>query len=331
MTPVTETSTPIRWGILSTGNIATSFVNGLRLLPDAEVLAVGSRTPEAAGLFAKRHGIPRAYGSWQELAADEDVDVVYVATPHSAHHAAASLCLEAGKAVLCEKPFTLDLATAQDLIATARRSGVFLMEGMWTRTIPTVRRAAALVAEGAIGEVTSVQADFGIVGPTDPTHRLRARVLGGGALLDLGVYPITMALLVLGSPDHLRAWAKLSAEGVDENTGIVLGYDSGAVAMLICGITGGTRVETVITGTRGRIEVAPPFPFTKSFTLVRPDADPVVESFDFDGVGYQFEAAEVHRCLREGRLESSLVPHSVTLEVMSLLDSIRAQIGVSYL
>jgi predicted dehydrogenase len=323
-------SGPIRWGILSTGGIATSFVNDLRLLPDAEVLAVGSRTPEAAALFAQRHGIPRAYGTWAELAADEDVDVVYVATPHSAHYAAAMLCLEAGKAVLCEKPFTLDLPTSRELVETARRKGVFLMEGMWTRCNPAVRRAVAMLAEGAIGEVTSVQADFGLAGPFEPTHRLRAKVLGGGALLDLGVYPITAALLMLGSPDHVQAWAKLSPEGVDENTGMVFGYDSGGVATLSCGIVGQTPTAAVVTGTAGRIEFAPPFFCTRSFTVFRPGADPEEVTFDFDGMGYQFEAAEVQRCLREGLLESSLVPHAVTLEMMSLLDTIRAQIGVSY-
>jgi predicted dehydrogenase len=323
-------SGPIRWGILSTGGIATSFVNDLRLLPDAEVLAVGSRTPEAAAQFAERHGIPRVYGSWAQLAADRDVDVVYVATPHSAHYAATKLCLEAGKAVLCEKPFTLDLATSQELVETARRKGVFLMEGMWARCNPAVRQAVSMVAGGAIGEVTSVQADFGLAGPFEPTHRLRAKVLGGGALLDLGVYPITAALLMLGCPDHVQAWAKLSPEGVDENTGLVFGYDSGGLATLSCGIVGQTPTAAVVTGTAGRIEFAPPFFCTRSFTVFRPDADPEVVSFDFAGMGYQFEAAEVQRCLRESLLESPLVPHAVTLEMMALLDTIRTQIGVFY-
>ncbi len=330
MTSVSTGSAPIRWGILATGGIATTFVEDLRRLPDAEVLAVGSRTPEAAERFARRHGIPRAYGSWAELAADDDLDVIYVATPHSAHHAAASACLEAGRAVLCEKPFTLDLATTQDLLETAGRRGVFLMEAMWTRCNPAVRRATALIADGAIGEVTSVQADFGVTAPADPAHRMRAKMLGGGALLDLGVYPITVALLTLGAPDHVRAWASLGAEGVDENTGIIFGYDSGALAVLTCGFTGETPMGAVITGTGGRIELTPPFFGTRSFTILRPGAEPVLESFDYGGQGYQYEAAEVHRCLREGELESPLVPHSATLRMMSLLDTIRAQIGVSY-
>jgi predicted dehydrogenase len=327
---VPESPQPVRWGILSTGGIATSFVNDLRLLPDAEVLAVGSRTPDAAALFADRHRIPRAYGSWAELAADPEVDVVYVATPHAAHYAATRLCLEAGKAVLCEKPFTIDLPTAKELVAIAERRGVFLMEGMWTRCNPAVRRAVVMIADGVLGQVTSVQADFGIVAPAEPTHRLRAKVLGGGALLDLGVYPLTAALLMLGTPDHIRAWASLTPEGVDENTGLVLGYDTGAVATLSCGIVGETRMAAVVTGTGGRIEFTPPFFCTRAFTVFRAGADPEVVSFDFDGRGYQFEAAEVHRCLREGLLESPLVPHAVTLEMMSLLDTIRAQIGVFY-
>lgn len=328
---MTDLSRPIRWGILATGGIAAAFVKDLRLLPDAEVLAVGSRTPEAAARFAERYAIPRAYGSWAELAADPDVDVVYVATPHSAHHAAAMVCLAGGKAVLCEKPFTLDLATAQELVETARRNGVFLMEGMWTRCNPAVRRAVELVAGGAIGEVTSVQADLGIYGPFEPTHRLRSKVLGGGALLDLGVYPITMAHLALGAPDFVHAWAKLSPEGVDENTGMVFGYSSGAVATLSCGILGHTPVRAAITGTGGRIEFAPRFFCARSFTLVRsPEVEPEVVEFAFEGTGFHFEAAEVQRCLRAGLVESPLVPHAVTLEVMALLDRIRAQLGVAY-
>lgn len=327
---MTDESRPIRWGILATGSIAGAFARDLRLLPDAEVVAVGSRTAEAAGAFAARHGIPRAYGSWAELAADQEVDVVYVATPHSAHHAAAKECLAGGRAVLCEKPFTLDLATSQDLVETARKQGVFLMEAMWTRFNPAVRRAVELVADGAIGAVTAVHADFGIMAPPEPTHRLRAKVLGGGALLDLGVYPITMAHLMLGPPDQFRAWAKLSDEGVDENTGLVFGYDSGAVAALSCGIVGSTPIAAVVTGTAGRIEFTRPFFATRGFTLFRDGAEPEYVGFEFDGGGYQFEAAEVHRCLRAGLLESPLMPHATTLEIMSILDTIRTDLGVEY-
>ncbi|HEU5110145.1 MAG TPA: Gfo/Idh/MocA family oxidoreductase [Micromonosporaceae bacterium] len=324
------TERPVRWGILSTGGIATKFVQDLRLLPDAEAVAVGSRSVGAAEAFAARHDVPRAYGTWADLAADPDIDVIYVATPHSGHFAATDVCLSAGKAVLCEKPFTLDRATSAELIDQARKRGVFLMEAMWTRLNPSILRARELVADGAIGEVTTVQADFGVAGPFPPEHRMRAKALGGGALLDLGVYPVTIAHLFLGAPDQVTAWAHLTDEGVDENTGIVLGYDSGAVAALTCGIVGATPVGAAITGTLGRIEITPPAFVPSGFTLHRHGADPEVVSLPFPGNGYQYEAAEVGRCLRAGEVESPFVPHAVTLEIMGLLDDIRAQIGVSY-
>ena len=324
-----DSATPIRWGILATGGIARSFTEDLALLPDAEVVAVGSRSAEAARAFADTHGIPRAHGSWQALADDPGVDVIYVATPHNAHHAASKLCLEAGKAVLCEKPLTLDLATAEDLVTTARAKGVFLMEAMWMRTNPAIRRIGALVADGAIGEVTAVTADFGVAGPFPPGHRLRARELGGGALLDLGVYPVTFAHLFLGAPATVLAWASLTPEGTDQNTGLVLGYASGAVATLHCGFVGETSQRATITGTLGRIEVPRHFYRPEAYTVVRGEqAEETQVPLRGNGMGY--EAEEVMRCLRAGLLESPLIPHAATLDVMRTLDQARAQIGVAY-
>jgi predicted dehydrogenase len=320
---------PIRWGILATGRIAADFTEDLALLPDAEVVAVGSRTPEAAGAFARTHSIPKAHGSWQALAEDPDVDVVYVATPHSAHHSAAKLCLEAGKAVLCEKPFTLDLPTSKDLIDTARTRGLFLMEAMWTRTNPAIRKIMELIGDGAIGKPTHVRADFGVPGPFPVGHRMRAPELGGGALLDLGVYPITIAHLVLGMPDSIQAWAALHPEGTDENTGLLLGYGSGAVATLQCGMAGETGQRASITGTDGRIEIARLFYRPEEFAVVRPGKSEKY-SMPVRGNGMGYEAEEVMRCLRAGLTESPLMPHSVTLEVMSIVDTAREQIGVRY-
>jgi len=293
-------------------------------------VAVGSRSPETARAFADRHGIPRAYGSWSDLAADADVDVIYVATPHAAHHDAALTCLTAGRAVLVEKPITLDRAGAQRLVEAARTHDRFLMEAMWMRCNPAVRRVAELVADGAIGEVTSVQADFGVAGPFPPEHRMRARALGGGALLDLGIYPISLAHLLLGVPDEIRSWAALGPEGVDENTGIVFGYASGAVATLSCGMVGATPVAATITGRSGRIELGSPFFRPSRVILHRAGAEPEQLPVELVGSGYVYEAAEVQRCLREGLRESPLVPHAVTLEVMGLLDAVREQIGVTY-
>jgi predicted dehydrogenase len=318
-----------RWGILATGRIAAAFAADLRHAPGAELVAVGSRSAEAAKAFAERFGVPRPHGSWAELAADDEVDVIYVATPHSAHHAAAMTCVRAGKPVLCEKPVTLDRASAAELVEAARAAGVFFMEAMWTRVNPTVRAALELIADGAIGTVTTVQADFGIAGPFPADHRLRARELGGGALLDLGVYPVTMAHLVLGVPDHIRSWARIGPEGTDENTGILFGYDSGAVAALTCGLVGTTGTRATITGTAGRLELPGCFHAT-SYTLHRAGAKPETVRREQAGAGYQFEGIEVQRCLDAGLLESPLVPHAATLEVMGLLDEVRAQIGVTY-
>jgi predicted dehydrogenase len=321
---------PIRWGILATGTIARHFAQDLRGMPDAEVAAVGSRSQEAADRFAAEHDIPRAYGSWQALADDPDVDAIYVATPHSAHHPASLICLRAGKAVLCEKPFTLDLAQAEDLVAAARTAGVFLMEAMWMRFFPAIHTVCGLIADGVIGDVTAVHADFGLSTPLDPTHRLRARELGGGALLDLGVYPVTFAHLVLGAPTEMRASARLTAEGVDENTAMIFAYPSGALASLTCSLVGDSPRTATVTGTRGRIELPRNFYRPTHFTLTRDRAEPEVVPTPFDGLGYHFEAAEVHRCLRGELTESSVAPLTETLAVMTTLDAVRNQIGVTY-
>jgi predicted dehydrogenase len=318
-----------RWGILGTGGIASTFASDLPLVDGAELAAVGSRSPATATAFAEKHGFARAHGSWEELAADPDVDVVYVATPHAFHQAAAMTCLSAGKAVLCEKPMTLDLATSALLVQEARSRGVFLMEAMWMRCNPAVRRIAELVRDGAIGQVKAVHADFGLQGPFEPTHRLRDPQLGGGALLDLGVYPINLAHLILGAPATLRSWAHLTPEGVDETTGLLLGYDSGAVAALTCSINGASRNAASITGTDGRIDLPPGFFTPQTFTLTRGASVEVVD-VPFEGRGYRFEAEEVQRCLQEGLVESPLMPHATTLEIMGLLDAVREEIGVAY-
>ncbi|MEZ0066309.1 putative dehydrogenase [Streptacidiphilus sp. MAP12-20] len=314
----------IRWGILATGAIATDFTEDLKLLPDAEVFAVASRTQAAADAFAARHGIPHAYGSWEAMARDERIDVVYVATPHSHHHEAAALCLDAGRAVLCEKPLTMDAAEARDLVELARKRGVFLMEAMWMRCNPAIRKVVSLIADGAIGRLRTVHADFGIAGPFEPTHRLRDPALGGGALLDLGVYPVSLAHLLLGAPAQVRAWSSLTPEGVDANTGLLLGYADGALAALSCGIVAGTPCRASIAGELGRIELPPVFFRPDHFTLYRGDEGEGERiEVPYVGKGFAHEAAEVMRCLREGLTESPLMPWQASLEVMEILDEAR--------
>ncbi|KPH98371.1 Trans-1,2-dihydrobenzene-1,2-diol dehydrogenase [Actinobacteria bacterium OK074] len=323
----------VRWGILATGGIAAKFAGDLVDLPDAELVAVASRSEESAREFADRFGIPRAYGDWGALARDEDVDVVYVATPHAAHRAAAGLCLEAGRNVLCEKAFTLNVREAEELVALAKGRGSFLMEGMWTYCHPLVRKLKALVDDGAIGEVRTVQADFGLEGPFPPAHRLRDPAQGGGALLDLGVYPISFAQLLLGEPSDVVARAVLSKESIDLQTGALLSWESGALASVHCSLTGGTPTTATVTGTRGRIDVPSAFFCPDHITLHRTGHPS--ERFDLtpqDGPANTFrhEATEVMRALRAGETESALVPLEGTLAVMRTMDRIREQIGVSY-
>ncbi|MFI1399211.1 Gfo/Idh/MocA family protein [Streptomyces sp. NPDC020681] len=321
----------VRWGVLATGGIAASFTADLQRMPDAEVVAVASRTEASAKAFADRFGITRAYGDWASLAADEDIDVVYVATPHSAHRTAAGLCLEAGKAVLCEKAFTLNAAEAEELVALSRDRGRFLMEAMWMYCNPLIRRLAALVGDGAIGEVRTIQADFGLQGPFAPDHRLRDPALGGGALLDLGVYPVSFAQLLLGEPDRIQADALLSDEGVDLNTGILLGWqEAGATALLSCSVTAATPVTASVTGTAGRIDLPPGFFFPDRFVLHREGREPQEFSADGQRDGMHHEAAEVMRCLRAGETESPLVPLDGSLAVMRTLDAVRDRIGVRF-
>jgi predicted dehydrogenase len=324
------TAQKVRWGILATGGIAEKFAADLALVEGAELAAVGSRSAKSAQAFAERFGFARAHGSYEALAADDGVDVVYVATPHAMHFDAAMLVVTAGKSALVEKPMTLDLAQAARLVAAAREHEVFLMEAMWMRCNPAIRKIAELVDEGAIGWISTIHADFGLHGPFPPEHRLRDPRLGGGALLDLGVYPLNLVHLMLGAPSQVRSWAHLTPEGVDENTGVLLGYENGAVAAVTCSINGESRNAAAITGTEGRIDLPPGFFVPRSFTLTRPGHAPETFDFPFDGSGYQFEAAEVQRCIRAGEPESPLMPHATTLEMMNLMDTIRAEIGVAY-
>ncbi|MEU8350920.1 MULTISPECIES: Gfo/Idh/MocA family protein [unclassified Streptomyces] len=320
----------VKWGILATGGIASTFTEQVREMPDAEIVAVGSRSTESAKRFADRFGIPRAYGSWAELAGDDGIDVVYVATPHSAHRAAAGLCLEAGRAVLCEKPFTLNVTEATELVELARARDLFLMEAMWTYCNPVVRHMLALIRDGAVGDIRTVHADFGTSGPFEAGHRLRDPAQGGGGLLDLGIYPVAFAQLLLGEPDDVQARALLTPEGVDANTGVLLGWDSGALGMLSCSITADTPMTAAVTGTKGRIELPRGFFHPEKFVLHRYGRDPEEITVEGERNGMQHEAAEVMRCLRSGEKESPMVPLEGTLAVMRTLDRIRERIGVRY-
>lgn len=314
---------PIRWGILGTGNMARTFTEDLLSLPDHAVTAVGSRSAASAGAFAADHGIGRSYDRYEDLAADEGIDVVYIATPQSRHLADTSLCLAAGRAVLVEKPFTMTSAEAAELFALAQRAGRFAMEAMWMRFNPVIKTALRLVSAGAIGEVHGVFADFGIDVTDDPQHRLWRPELGGGALLDLGVYPVTLATMLLGTPQRAEAVSVPALSGVDAETGILLGYSGGAMALLHCGLRAASACTARITGSDGCIEFDTPFYRPSRLTLTRRHAGPKTIAAPWSGRGYTHQAAEVATCLRAGLGESPSLPHAATLEVMHLLDRIR--------
>jgi predicted dehydrogenase len=320
------TDGPIRWGILGTGSIARTFAADLLLLPGHEVAAVGSRAPHTAETFAAAFGIPRMYGSYAELAADEAVDVVYVATPHNGHLAAARLCLEAGRAALVEKPLTPSAAEAETLVAVARERGLFLLEGMWTRFNPLIVKLRELVADGAIGEVTGVYADFCWAPPYDPANRFYSPELAGGALLDLGVYPVSFTWMLLGRPATVQARAALAPTGVDANTGILFGYDSGALALLHCGLTAESPQRATVIGTRGRIEIPALFYRPTAMTLHRTGAEPETFELDLEGNGFTYEAEEVAHCLRTGLLESPHLPLDESIAILRTVDEIAAQL-----
>ena len=323
-------SSTIRWGVVGAGGIASAFVEDLKLLPDAEVVAVGARQLAKAEAFAAEHGVGRAHGSYADLVADPDVDVVYVSTIHPTHHDAAMLAIEAGKAVLLEKPFTMDADEAWSLVAAARARGVFLMEAMWARFVPQMVRVRELLAEGALGDVRLVIADHCQWFTGDPTHRLLAPELGGGALLDLGVYPVSFASMVLGSPARVTAVSEPTATGVDATTSMLLQHDGGAHAVLTTTQSALGPNRAAIVGTDARLEIDSVFYTPTTFTLTRRDGS--VERFDepHEGGGLRHEAAEVMACLGAGRLESEAMPLEETVAIMETMDEVRRQIGLTY-
>ncbi len=326
-----STTAPVRWGVIATGRIAGRFAEDLRLLPDAELVAVGSRSQESADSFGRHHDVPHRHATYEALVSDDEVDVVYVATPHPGHHPAALAAIEAGKSVLVEKPFTMDAAQAQSLVNAAREHKVFLMEAMWTRFLPHVVRIRELLAAGALGELRFLIADHGQWFARDAEHRLFARSLGGGALLDLGIYPVSFASMVLGTPSAVIAASDPAFTGVDATTSIILRHESGAHASLITSLLAASSTSAVIVGTDARIEVHGRFYASTTFDLVARDGTVLEQRRERpEGNGLRYQAAEVARCLRAGALESPVIPPDETVTIMQTLDEIRRQIGLTY-
>jgi predicted dehydrogenase len=313
---------PLRWGILSTGGIAHTFASDLRFIEEGVVAAVGSRSLAAADAFGDEFDVPRRYGSYEALVGDPDVDVIYVATPHPFHLANATLALEEGKPVLVEKAFTMNGAEARELVALARSKELFLMEAMWTRHLPHVAKLRELIGEGVLGELVTVEADHGKWFAADPTHRLFAPELGGGAMLDLGVYPVSFASMLLGTPDRITALVDAAFTGVDAQASMLFGYASGAQAVLTCTSSARTATRACVSGTKARVEIDGDFYAPTSFTLIARTGERERFEFSSKGRGLHYQAQEVARCLSEGVTESPLMPLDESVAIMDTMDHV---------
>jgi predicted dehydrogenase len=322
----------VGWGILGTGRMAAALATEIAALRTAgvEVTAVASRSRERARAFAAQHGIHHAWDSPEDLASDPAVDAVYIATPHVLHCNNAISCLEAGKAVLCEKPFTLNAREAQRVIDAARRRGVFLMEAMWTRFLPSVVALRGKLAEGAIGRVHLVVGGGAFVPAFDPGHYLFDRELGGGVLLDAGVYLVSMASMILGPPTAVLAHGRLGQQGVDEQDAVVLGHADGSSALLYVSLHARRSPDLEILGSDGRIGVAAPVFRPARLRTWGTDGAETVQEYPIDGSGYGYQVLEVAGALRAGRTESDVMPLAESLSVMKTLDEVRRQIGLAY-
>jgi predicted dehydrogenase len=320
----------LRWGILGTGWIAEQFVSDI-LASGFTVAAVGSRSDDSAAAFAEKFGIATAHGSYEALVADPGVDIVYVATPHPMHAENSTLAVNGGKHVLVEKPFTLNADEAEKLVDLAAEKNIVVLEAMWTRWLPHMVRLREILAAGTIGDVRTVIADHNQKLPSDPKHRINNPDLGGGALLDLGIYPVSFAWDVLGEPTTVNAISSATATGVDRQTAILLGYADGQQAVLHTALdTAGPNTAAVI-GTEGWIAIKGTFYVPTSFT-VYDSAGTVVEEFDTAVAerGMQFQAWEAERLVAAGATAGDVLPPSQSVAIMRTLDEVRRQIGLAY-
>lgn len=319
----------VRWGILGTGKIARAFATALRDTPGAVLAGVASRSLESAQAFGAEFGALDSYGSYQALADAANIDVIYIGTPHPMHAENALMALNGGKGVLCEKPFTMNLREAEQIVALAREKKLFLMEAMWTRYMPALAEVRRIIASGEIGTVHQVTADFGFAATQDPLHRLNNPELGGGALLDLGIYPLSIAAALLGPVAEVRAMALIGETGVDIQTGFTMTHQGGGMSVCSCSLRARTPAELTVSGSLGQVRMNTMFHRAQSVTVTTADGARTIDT-PYLGNGYVHEAMEVGRCLKEGLLESPGMPLDETLHLMGVLDTIRGQIGLRY-
>lgn len=323
--------TRYNWAVLGCGKIAAKFAADLALLPKARLYAAASRSLENARDFAKKAGFERAYGSYEDLAADPAVDVVYVATPHAFHKEHSVLCLRKGKAVLCEKAFAINAAEARDMVRAAKDHGAFLMEAFWTRFQPSFQAALALIGSGELGALKAVRADFAFKPPYDPQGRLFDTALGGGSLLDIGIYPVFAALVTLGAPDNIRTLASFGPTGSEESILVSFGYKDGRMASLASSLAAQSPTQAEFWLEKGYLRLNRHFNGPSSLSVGKAGEEERILRFDKGaGLGYELEAAHVMDCLDAGKRESDLLPWSLSISLMETLDRIRADAGIAY-
>jgi predicted dehydrogenase len=323
-------SREIKWGIIGPGRIASAFARALNFLPGARLVAVASTSRERAEAFGENFNIERRYDRYEKLMFDKDIDAVYIAVPHSLHHELAMKCLNSGKAVLCEKPIGINADQMKELSECAERNGVFLMEAMWTRFLPIIKEIKAWIENGLIGEVRLVKANFGFRGDGNPQGRLLNAKLASGALMDIGIYPITLADIIYEeSPQTVTSAVNMSNTGVDEESTVIMKYDKGRMAEMSISIKNYIPHEGIIVGTKGEIKI-PSFFMAESAVVEIDGEEPRELCIPFMCNGYEYEAVEVMNCLREGKGESLIMPHKVSIRILEIMDRIRNQWGLKY-
>jgi predicted dehydrogenase len=324
----------IRWGILGCGHIAKKFAADLQYVEGSELIAAGSRSLAVADEFARTFSIPHSHGSYQALVEDGEVDVIYIASPHGLHLEHALLCLRSKKAVLCEKAFAINSQQAKEMISTAKAENVFLMEALWTKFTPQYNIVQEMIQRGDIGEVLGMITNFGFIPESPFPARLYDPALGGGSLLDIGIYNVFMTLSVLGTPDIMEACMTPASTGVDAQCAATFRYKSGAIAQLFSTFLSNLATEADICGTKGRIRLTPRF-YNPTTSLIeyypgRIDTKQIIAHHSEPGFGYQYQARHVCDCLRQGLTESPVMSHEDTLLLMGTLDRIRASADIHY-
>ncbi len=319
----------VKWGILGPGSIARKFAGGIQVVEEAELIAVGSRSQKRADSFADKYDLEYSYGNYEELVENPEIDVIYVATPHPFHKKYSILALEAGKSVLCEKPLAINAEEVSEMRECARTNQAFLMEAMWTRFLPVVKKVREWISDNKIGDVQMVKADFGFRAERDPEARLFNPELGGGALLDVGIYTISFASMIFkDQPSSLKVSARKGKTGIDEQTSIILGYEKGEQALLSCAIRTNIPQDAMIIGTEGYIEM-PGFWHSEEATLVVKGEEEKVE-IPFRENGFEYEIKEVTDCIQAGKNESEIMPVSESKAIIETMDNIRDQIDLHY-